>query len=139
MKPVAGFIKEIIGGKVISGEYSPWIAYVGDGIAWPAEAINYPINESQIRKLIPKSRVRILACIKLATKKYVSCYNWPVDFDPLYVTDDPENFPDFSIEELRKKELKSGKTMFDESRHVVFEFQPYPEYEDQIQSNTGNS
>ena len=134
MKPVAGFIKEIIGGKVISGEYSPWIAYVNDDMAWPAEAINYPISESQIRKLIPKSRVRILACIKLATKKYVSCYNWPADFDPLYVTDDPENFPDFSVEEL-----KSEKTMFDESRHVVFEFQPYPEYEDQIQSNTGNS
>ena len=139
MKPVAGFIKEIIGGKATSGEYSPWIAYVSDGRAWPAEAINYPIKESQIRKLIPKSRVRILACIKLATKKYVSCYNWPADFDPLYVTDDPENFPDFSIEELEKMELKSEKSMFDESRHVIFEFQPYPEYEDQIQSNIRNS
>ena len=139
MKPVAGFIKEIIGGKVTSGEYSPWIAYVSDGMAWPAEAINYPIGESQVRKLIPKSRVRILACVKLVINKHISSYNWPVDFDPLYVTDDPENFPDFSVEELKKKELKSEKTMFDESRHVIFEFQPYPEYEDQIQSNTGNS
>ena len=68
MKPVAGFIKEIIGGKATLGEYSPWIAYVSDDMAWPAEVINYPIRESQIRKLIPKSRVRILACIKLVIK-----------------------------------------------------------------------
>lgn len=139
MKPVAGFIKEIIKGKVISGEYSPWIAYVSDGMAWVAEAINYPINESQIRKLIPKSHVRVLACIKLVINKHTSVYNWPADFDPLYVTDNPENFPDFSVEELKRRGLKSEKTMFDESRHVIFEFQPYPEYEDQIQSNTGDS
>lgn len=134
IKPVLGFVKELVNNIPTEGEYLSWIGYIDEDNVWVAsydEESRYndevEVFEDDFRKIISKNHIDVSGFMHLAKKDYkISQKSLKVLQQQTSSFVENLNFwPELSVEELKALRKKSGSILFDESSESRFEFKPY--------------
>lgn len=134
IKPVLGFIKELVNNIPTEGEYLSWIGYIDEDNVWVAsydEESRYndevEVFEDDFRKIISKNHIDVSGFMHLAKKDYkISQKSLKVLQQQTSSFVENLNFwPELSVEELKALRKKSGSILFDERSESRFEFKPY--------------
>jgi hypothetical protein len=134
IKPVLGFIKKLMNGIPTESEYLMWVGYIDGEDVWVAsydEESRYDdeieVFENDLKKIISKNHIDVSGLVHLAEKNYKISRK---GLNLLQQTSDslinnPNFWPELSIEELKALRKKSGSVLFNESSEIRFEFKPY--------------
>ena len=134
IKPVLGFVKELVNNIPTEGEYLSWIGYIDEDNVWVAsydEESRYndevEVFEDDFRKIISKNHIDVSGFMHLAKKDYkISQKSLKALQQQTSSFVENLNFwPELSVEELKALRKKSGSILFDESSESRFEFKPY--------------
>lgn len=134
IKPVLGFIKKLMNGIPTESEYLMWVGYIDGEDVWVAsydEESRYDdeieVFENDLKKIISKNHIDVSGLVHLAEKNYkisrkgLNLLQQTSDS----LIDNPNFWPELSIEELKALRKKSGSVLFNESSEIRFEFKPY--------------
>jgi len=134
IKPVLGFIKKLMNGIPTESEYLMWVGYIDGEDVWVAsydEESRYDdeieVFEDDLKKIISKNHIDVSGLVHLAEKNYkisrkgLNLLQQTSDS----LIDNPNFWPELSIEELKVLRKKSGSVLFNESSEIRFEFKPY--------------
>ena len=134
IKPVLGFIKELMNGVPTDGEYIMWVGYIDGEDVWVAsydEESRYDdeieVFEDDFKKIISKNHIDVSGLVHLAKKNYKISRKGLnlLQQTPDSLVDNLNFWPELSIEELKALRKKSGSVLFNESSEIRFEFKPY--------------
>lgn len=134
IKPVLGFIKELVNGVPTDGEYVSWVGYIDGEDVWIAsydEESMYDdetkVFDESTKKIISKNHIDISGHIHLAKEDYkISQMGLErLQQTPDSLVDNINFWPNLSIDELKSMREKSGTILYNEYWGRRFEFKPY--------------